>query len=68
MNVLPKRVSPYILTLLVIIMGILVLWLARALDSPEIQKAIQRNKEKQREMQEQGTAVPVVEKTSGSAR
>lgn len=39
---LPKRPGPYIITLLLMVMVIIVAWLMHALESPEIRNAVQR--------------------------
>lgn len=41
---LPKRASSYILGFLLIVLLVLVAWLFKALDAPELQQALERNK------------------------
>jgi hypothetical protein len=42
---IPKRPGPYILILLLIVLGILTVWMLRVLNDPSIQKAVQKNKD-----------------------
>jgi hypothetical protein len=43
---LPKRPGPYIAAVLVIVLFILAAWLDYALNSPEVQEAIRKQKQK----------------------
>ena len=43
---LPKRPGPYIVAVLVIVLFILAAWLDYALNSPEVQEAIRKQKQK----------------------
>jgi hypothetical protein len=42
----PKRPGPYIIAFLIIILVILAAWLDHALNSPELQEAIRKRKQK----------------------
>jgi hypothetical protein len=42
----PKRPGPYIVAVLVIVLLILAAWLDHALNSPELQEAIRKQKQK----------------------
>lgn len=46
MPLLPKRPGPYVLILLLIILGVLTAWMIRVLDDPAIQRAIEEKKNK----------------------
>lgn len=41
---LPKRSGPYLLTLLLVVLGILTYWMLSVLNDPAIQQAVQKNK------------------------
>lgn len=46
MPYLPKRPGPYILLLLLIILGLLTYWMLKVLDDPAVQKAVQNRRDK----------------------
>ncbi len=46
---LPKRPGPYITTLLLLVLIVLTVWLAQALNSPALQRAIQEKAQRQQQ-------------------
>ncbi|TDU81351.1 hypothetical protein EI77_00656 [Prosthecobacter fusiformis] len=55
---LPKRPGPYILTLLLIILGILTLWMLKVIDDPAVRRAIEANKASREKLKSEPTLTP----------